>query len=621
MYNFVCLQLGTEMLEYNKAKNRNVQYVEGCEIMEKLFRKTTVLFAFLIVAVFSLCTVYAEDNTKFAPGIAGVEVNMSGTECTASLTIADSAKLSGDVVLVAASFEKETGRIATIDTAIYQKDITVENTISATVSVSQTEEFKYFLLNSGGGTQKNYPPVAPATLKATVLPNSLELSWDKANDDFDSLTKYIIKADNEMLGEVDGDKTTYTVENLKADESHDFEVIAVDDAGHQSTAAELSQVFPVSNTPVSSTFDLSIDATDATDVVYTDSELKIGKKSNAWAIVDKDMWFNNSGSEGQYVEKELGENVFKITRGNEKYFVVIFGENTKKSDTVNVSFDMWGSYRWQNGTVIYNDSSDTKQEKVESIGFDNWKNFSYTMKTDFDLTDYGYAGECGFVIVYKGSGTDYLWVKNLQVKNTGFAVGITADATGTNYGTEMLPCGNELSGTNGNAISGQVHRDGSYGVGYQYKNVNGVDAFYLTQMYDTNASGSVDVTKGYMGFKVDTDKFPKSPSPAKNIYLITEYYDGTVGDIQTKPFEISYTARSYNWANSSGTNVPMLNDNTWKTHIMQLSDVYFGVSNNADSAAITYRLPNSNNGYNKCGILIRRVMIVDEGFYQKYLAN
>ena len=589
--------------------------------MGNLFKKTTVLFAFLIVAVFSLCSVYAEDDTKFAPGIAGVEVTMSGTECTASLTIADSAKLSGDVLFVAASFEKETGRIAAVDTAIYQKGITEENTVSATVSVSQTEEFKYFLLNSGGGTQKNYPPAAPAALKATVLPNSLELSWDKANDDFDSLTKYIIKADDEVLGEVDGNKTTYMVENLTADAIHDFEVIAVDDVGYQSTSAELSQVFPVSNTPVSSTFDLSIEATDETDVVYTDSELKIGKKSNAWTIVDRDMWFNNSGSDGQYVEKELGENVFKITRGNEKYFVVIFGENTKKSDTVNVSLDMWGSYRWQNGTVIYKDSSGTKQEKVESIGFDNWKNFSYTMKTDFDLTDYGFEGECGFVIVYKGSGTDYLWVKNIQVKNTGFAVGITADATETNYGTEMLPCGTELEDTYNNSISGEVFRDGSYGLGYQYKNVNGVDAFYLTQMYDTNASATVDVTKGYLGFKVDTDRFPKSPSPAKNLYLITEYYDGSVGEIQTKPFEISYTAKSWNWANSSGTNVPMQNDNTWKIHIMQLGDVYFGVSNNADSAAITYRIPNSNNGYNKCGILIRRVMIVDEGFYQKYLAN
>ena len=75
--------------------------------MRNLFKKATVLFAFLIVAVFSLCTVYAEDNTKFAPGIAGVEVGMSGTEYTASLTIADSTKLSGDVVLVVASFERK----------------------------------------------------------------------------------------------------------------------------------------------------------------------------------------------------------------------------------------------------------------------------------------------------------------------------------------------------------------------------------------------------------------------------------------------------------------------------------------------------------------------------------
>mgnify|MGYP003322072213 CR=1 FL=1 len=92
-----------------------------------------------------------------------------------------------------------------------------------------------------------------------------------------------------------------------------------------------------------------------------------------------------------------------------------------------------------------------------------------------------------------------------------------------------------------------------------------------------NTSSHIEVVKGYLGFKVDTDKFPKSPTPTKNLYLVTEYYDGKVGDIQTKPFEISYTAKSWNWANSSATNVSMSKDNTWKTHIMPLGDIYFAV--------------------------------------------
>ena len=589
--------------------------------MKSLLNKKTVLFAVLSVAALSVCTAYAETDSKFAPGIEDVRVSKSGTECTATVTIDDDTKLLNDIVLVAVSYDKSTGRIVGINKSAYKKGETTGNSVSATVNVSATEDFKYFLLNPTGGTQKNYPPVAPDAFKASVLPNSLELSWNRANDDFDSLSKYIIKADGEPVDEIEPNKTTYMIENLKADVSHDFEVIAVDDVSNESTAAEVSQVFPASNPPVSATFDLSEEPTVEDNVKYTQEELKIGTKSNSWTIVDRDMWYNKSGSDGEYEEKELGENVFRIARGNEKYFVVIFGEEIKKNDTVNVSFDMWGSYRWQNGTVIYKDVSDTQAEKVESIDFNKWKEFSYTMKTDFDLSDYGYAGESGFVIVYKGSGTDYLWVRNLLVKNIGYAVCITADSTTSSYGDEILPCGIELTEEQGNAISGNVLRDGSYAVGYAYRDIDGLDAFYLTQIYDKNAVKTVDVPKSYMAFKVDSDKFPKTPTPAKNLYLITEYYDGTYGEIITKPFEITYTAKSWNWANSSGTNVDMTGDNTWKTNVMPLGDIYFGVQNSADSAAITYRIPNANNGYNKCGILIRRVMIVDEGFYQKYLAQ
>ena len=588
--------------------------------MKNLVNKNTVLFAILSVIVFSICTAYAQNDSKFAPGIEDVSVSVSGTEYTATVTI-DDKKLLNDIVLAAVSYDKNTGEIVGLNASSYKKGENSGNSISATINVSATESFKYFLLNTDGGTQKNYPPAAPDRFKASVLPNSLELSWSRANDDFDSLSKYIIKADGEPVDEIEADKTTYMIGNLKADVSHDFEVIAVDDVGNESTAAEVSQVFPVSNTPVSATFDLLEEPTVGDNVKYTQEELKVGTKSNSWTIVDKDMWYNSSGAGGDYEEKDFGENVFRLVRGNEKFFVVIFGEEIKKNDTVNVSFDMWGSYRWQNGTVIYKDTSDARTEKVESIDFNKWKNFSYTMKTDFDLSDYGYEGESGFVIVYKGSGNDYLWVKNLLVKNIGFAVGITADSTKSSYGDEILPCGVELTEENVNAISGQVHRDGSYAVGYAYRDIDGLDAFYLTQIYDTNAGKSADVPKSYMAFKVDSDKFPKSPTPAKNLYLITEYYDGTYGDITTKPFEITYTAKSWNWANSSGTNVSMTGDNTWKTNVIKLGDIYFGVTNAADYAAITYRIPNANNGYNKCGILIRRVMIVDEGFYQKYLAQ
>ena len=43
-------------------------------------------------------------------------------------------------------------------------------------------------------------------------------------------------------------------------------------------------------------------------------------------------------------------------------------------------------------------------------------------------------------------------------------------------------------------------------------------------------------------------------------------------------------------------------------------DIYFGVANSADSAAVTYRIPTANDGYNKKGILIKRVAIVDAAY-------
>lgn len=39
MYKFACLQLGTEMVEYNKAENRDVQYVKGLKLWEIYLRK------------------------------------------------------------------------------------------------------------------------------------------------------------------------------------------------------------------------------------------------------------------------------------------------------------------------------------------------------------------------------------------------------------------------------------------------------------------------------------------------------------------------------------------------------------------------------------------------------
>ena len=340
---------------------------------------------------------------------------------------------------------------------------------------------------------------------------------------------------------------------------------------------------------------------------YTDSQLKVVDNSTWWTLSDNDAYAEDTSSNS-------GGTVAMIKRGGK--FVVCFGEEIKRQGIVNVSFASWGSKKWQNGSISYKNASGTETtEGVQVKG--SMYNYSYRMSTDYELTAYGYPGQYGFVVQYGGSGDNRtIWVKNLKV-SMGNAVVITADADETGY-SEIEPCGNELANMHGNAISGNVLRDGSYAIGYAYKDVNGQDAFYLTQIYDTNASAAASVDKGYLAFKVDTDKFPKSPTAAQGLYLITEYYDGTAGDITTKDFEITYTAKSWNWANSSATNITMSNDNTWKTHVMSLGDIYLGVSNAADSAAITYRIPTAANGYNKNGILIRRVVLCDEDYKDYY---
>ena len=343
---------------------------------------------------------------------------------------------------------------------------------------------------------------------------------------------------------------------------------------------------------------------------YTESQLKIIDNSAWWILSDYDAAEDNNTT------RSPGGTVAMIKRGGN--FVVCFGEEIKKKGIVSVSFDFWGSRKWQNGSISYKNASGTVTTEGVQVK-EAYYNYSYQMSTGFELSDYGCSGQYGFVIQYPGTDDRTVWVKNLKV-SIGEAVVITADENEAGY-SEILPCGNELSEMHGNQISGAVLRDGSYAIGYQYKNVDGVDAFYLTQIYDTNASSSADVVKGYLAFKVDTDKFPKSPTAAKNLYLITEYYDGTAGDMSTRDFEISYTAKSWNWANSSATNVTMANDNTWKTHVLPLGDIYLGVSNAADSAAITYRIPTAQNGYNKNGILIRKVILCDETYKNYYTSE
>ncbi len=449
-------------------------------------------------------------------------------------------------------------------------------------------------------------------LEVTENPGYQVLNWSTTADSTGHT--YKVLKDGVVLAQgLTADRHAY-VDKTQGSGASTYQVKAVKN-GNEIGASNIVSSTPVAIEVVSNpeasgswSFDPNGSVTTANGYKYTDSQLKIVDNSAWWTLSNYDAAEDNNTT------RNPGQTVAMIKRGGN--FVVCFGEEIKRKGIVNVSFDSWGSRKWQNGSISYKNASGTATSEGVQVK-EAFYHYSYQMSTDYELSDFGYSGQYGFVIQYPGTDDRTVWVKNLKV-SMGDAVVITADSTEASY-TEMFPCGNELSEAHGNAISGNVLRDGNYGTGYQYKNVNGTDAFYLTQMYDENASAPVDVYRGYMSFKVDTDKFPKSPTAAQNLYLITEYYDGTAGDVTTKDFEITYTNKSWNWANSSATNITMANDNTWKTHVMSLSEnIYLGVSNAADSAAVSYRIPTNNNGYNKNGILIRRVILCDEDYKDYY---
>ncbi|MBR0277873.1 MAG: hypothetical protein IJQ50_05395, partial [Clostridia bacterium] len=351
---------------------------------------------------------------------------------------------------------------------------------------------------------------------------------------------------------------------------------------------------------------------------------KVVEDASSWTIGNQGKWYNSSTS-GTLVDYTLEQNVFIIGDGSARQFIVVFGDEIRAHDTVDVSLDLWGTQRWQNGKIKYADSSNTQQDGNLQVKFNNWEHYSFSnVSTSFELSSYGRPGEYGFVIYYPSgtpSETHKLWIKDITVsKYIGDGVSITANSAGTGY-SEIFPCGPELTSMENNAISGALLTKDSYGSGYAYRQVNGEDAFYLTQLHNTASSTYIAVNKGYLNFKVDSDKFPKHPSTVSGLYLITEYYDGTVGDITTTPFKITYTTNRYGWDNTTAVNsVSMTGSNEWKTNIVQLTgNLYLGeLPNNFDSASISYLIPNANDGYNKKGILIRKVILCDETYKNYY---
>ena len=91
---------------------------------------------------------------------------------------------------------------------------------------------------------------------------------------------------------------------------------------------------------------------------------------------DNPQWWNTQSGAGQYVEKQLEENVFVINRGDKNYFVVVFGDQIKANNIVNVGLNLWGTYRWQNGSIIYKGTDGEVKDEQIGVKFDHFEPYS-----------------------------------------------------------------------------------------------------------------------------------------------------------------------------------------------------------------------------------------------------
>ena len=506
--------------------------------------------------------------------------------------------------------------------------------LSATFNVDTTDgvNVENYIWND----KTNIQPIADIKtvlidLEVTEKKGYQVLNWASTADA--SGHTFTVLKDGAVLAENLPESKHAYVDKTQGSGASSYQVKAIK-SGKEVGASNIVSSTPIAITPVADPSTVSgkqtwtLDPTSITTAngyAYTNDQLKAVADASSWTIGKQGKWYNSSGS-GSLVDKTLDDNVFMIGDGNARKFIVVFGDEIKAYDTVDVSFDLWGTQRWQNGYIRYGDANNTLQNGQVGVKWDHWEPYSFNnVSTSFELTNYGRPGEYGFVIDYPSNTAteEYkLWVKDIEVsKDLGTEVSITANSTGAGY-SEMLPSGPELTTMNVNALSGALLTKSTYGAGYAYRNVNGEDAFYLTQLYNTTNSTPIDVNRGYLDFKVDSDKFPKNPNSVSGLYLITEYYDGTVGDITTTPFKISYTTNRYGWDNTAAVNpVAMTGSNEWKTNVVQLTgNLFLGTDlpNGFDSASISYSIPTANDGYNKKGILIRKVILCDETYKNYY---
>lgn len=372
-------------------------------------------------------------------------------------------------------------------------------------------------------------------------------------------------------------------------------------------------------------YDLSKTPTTSGGFAYTNPQLKLNYNTSIWTVVTQDSWMNRRNSD-RWETKVFNENVIKLIRGTSlsESLVIIFGDEIREYSNVTVSFDQWGSKRWQNATFYYGGGNMNL-----SVDQDNWQARSVTSTTNMELSSYGYPGKYGVVITYQGGpdSESYIWIKNIKVtpvKSDTYCSTITADSSEASY-IDMMPSGYEMPSMHGNQISGGTVIRGStsawanYMV-YAYRNVSGTDAFYFTQTYDESVSADMYGDKGFLAFDIDDDIGVYGVGS----WVRIEYFDGTSGDITTKNFNVDVVQHRYNDMVRLGT-VTVTGDNTWKTAEFQITDdnyTYFNKNSNKDdldSMDIVLSLTSANDSYNQNGILVKSVSIMDDAYYDDVL--
>ena len=86
------------------------------------------------------------------------------------------------------------------------------------------------------GDSTDTEPPAPFELSAAASPTSLNLSWNTPSDNR-AVTSYIILQNGVAVDTLPATATTYTVQNLDADSTYTFTVVAYDAAGNSSQAS------------------------------------------------------------------------------------------------------------------------------------------------------------------------------------------------------------------------------------------------------------------------------------------------------------------------------------------------------------------------------------------------